>query len=40
MYLNISVSKHLREELAWDIHKWLQVISSTLLFKTVISLRI
>ena len=35
--------KHLeafKRELAWAIDKWLQVISNTSLFKTVIPLRI
>ena len=38
-YMNIHVSRHLKEELAWAIDKWLQVISNKMLFKTVIPLR-
>ena len=29
-----------KEELTWAIYKWLQVISNTMLLKTVIPLRI
>ena len=32
--------KALKGELAWAIHRWLWVISNTVLFKTVIPLRI
>ena len=38
-YMNIRVSKRLKEQLAWDIDKWLWVISNKMLFKTVIPLR-
>ena len=38
-YLNVSVSKRLKEELAWVIDKWLWVISNKMLFETVVSLR-
>ena len=31
----VHVSRHLKEELAWAIDKWLRVISNTMLFKTV-----
>ena len=33
--VNIYILRHLKEELAWYIEKWLQVISNTMLFKTV-----
>ena len=39
VYVDICVSGHLKEELAWVIDKWLQVVSNKMLFKTVISLR-
>ena len=39
-YMNVCVLRHLKEELAWAINKWLGVISNTLLFKTVVPLRI
>ena len=32
-YVNIRVSKHLKEELTWVIDKWLQVISNKMLLK-------
>ena len=38
-YVNIRISKRLKEELAWDIDKWLWVISNKMLFKTVIPLK-
>ena len=34
-YMNVHVSRHLIQELACTIDKWLQVISTTVLFKTV-----
>ena len=34
----VHVSRHLKEELAWAIDKWLLGISHTMLFKTVILL--
>ena len=38
-YMNVCVSKQLKEELAWAIDKWLRVISNKMLFKTVVPLR-
>ena len=38
-YVNMHISKHGKEELAWAIDKRLQVISSKMLYKTVIPLR-
>ena len=38
-YINVSVPRHLKEELAWAIHKQLWVISNTMLFETVIPQR-
>ena len=38
-YVDVRVSKHLEEELAWDIDKWHWVISNKMLIKTVIPLR-
>ena len=38
-YMNVHVSKSLKEELAWATDKRLQVISSIMLVKTVILLR-
>ena len=35
----VHILKHLKEELAWATNKWLLVISNTVLFKTVITLR-
>ena len=35
-YVGIHVSRHLKEELAWAIDKWLWIISNIMLFKTVI----
>ena len=40
VYMNVHVSRCLKEELALAIDKWLWVISNTMLFKTVIPLRI
>ena len=37
--VNIRVSRHLKEELAWAIDKWLRLIINIMLFKTVIPLR-
>ena len=37
--VNVCVSRHLKEELAWVIDKWLWVISNKMLFKTVVPLR-
>ena len=39
MYLNIRVSRHLKEEPAWTVDIWFRVISNTMLFKAVIPLR-
>ena len=38
-YVNIRVLRLLKEELAWVINKWLQVISNKMLFITVVPLR-
>ena len=38
-YVNVRVSRHLKEELAWVIDKWLRANSNEMLFKTVIPLR-
>ena len=38
-YVNVRVSKLLKEELAWAIDKQLGVISNKMIFKTVIPLR-
>ena len=38
-YVNVRVSKSVKEELAWAIDKWLWVFSSKMLFKTVIPLK-
>ena len=39
-YVNIRVSRRLKEELSWAIDKRLRLISNTMLFKTVLPLRI
>ena len=39
MYVNVRVSRCLKEELAWVIDKRLWVISNKILFKTVVPLR-
>ena len=39
-YVNVHVSRHLKEELGWAIDKQLQLIINKMLFKTVIPLRI
>ena len=39
-YVNVRISNHLKEELGWAIDKWLQLIINTVLFETVIPLRI
>ena len=36
-YMNIHISRSLKQELALATDKWLQVITITMLFKTVIS---
>ena len=36
-YVNVRVSKSLKEELAWAIDKRLRVVSNKMLFKTVIA---
>ena len=33
VYINVCVSRHLKEEPAWAKDKWLQVISNTMLVK-------
>ena len=38
-YINVCISRRLKEELAWYIDKRYQVISSKMLFKAVIPLR-
>ena len=38
-YVNVHVSKSLKEELAWAIDKQLWVVSNKMLFKTVITIR-
>ena len=38
--MGVQVSRHLKEELAWAIDKWLrQFISNIMLFKTAMPLR-
>ena len=37
--MNIHVLRHLKEEMAWDIDKRLQVNSNKMLLKTVVPLR-
>ena len=37
-YMSICASRCLKQELAWAIDKWIQVVSITMLFKTVIPL--
>ena len=39
VYMSIHVLRHWKEELAWAIDKWFQVISNKMLFKTVMWLR-
>ena len=39
-YMNICVSRRLKEELGWAIDKRLWLIINTMLFKTIIPLRI
>ena len=39
-YVNVRVLRCLKEELSWAIDKQLWLIINTMLFKTVISLRI
>ena len=39
VYMGIHISRCLKGELAWAVHKQLQVISDVMLFKTVIPLR-
>ena len=39
-YVNVHVSRHLKEELGWAIDKQLRPIIDKMLFKTVIPLRI
>ena len=38
-YVNLRLSRRLKEELARAIDKWLRVISNKILFKTVVPLR-
>ena len=37
--MNVCILRHLKEELAWVIDKWLQIISNKILFKTVMPLK-
>ena len=39
-YVNVCVSRHLKQELGWAIDKCLPLIINKILFKTVIPLRI
>ena len=39
-YVNVCVSRHLKEELSWAIDKRLRLIIIKMLFKTAIPLRI
>ena len=39
VYMDVNISRRLKEELAWAIDKWLQVISNIMLLETVIPLR-
>ena len=32
-YIDVSVSSHLKEELAWAVGKWLRDITTKILFK-------
>ena len=34
-----TISRHLKEELAWATDKWLWIISNIMLFETVVPLR-
>ena len=38
-YMNVRISKNLKEELAWATYKRLRVVSNKMVFKTVILLR-
>ena len=40
LYVNVRVSRRLKEELSWAADKRLRLIINTLLFKTVIPVRI
>ena len=40
VYVNVHISRGLKEELAWAIDKRLQLIINIMLIKTVIPLRI
>ena len=31
--IDVRISSHLKEELAWAVDKWLQIISTIMLFK-------
>ena len=39
-YVNVSVSRRLKEELGWAIDKRFRLIINTMLFKTAIPLKI
>ena len=38
-YVGVHISRYSKEGLAWATDKWLQVISTIMLFKTIIPLR-
>ena len=38
-YMNVRVTRRLKEELAWVVDKRLRAISNKVLFKTVVPLR-
>ena len=38
-YVNVRILRHLEEELAWAIDKWLQVISNTYVSYTTKNLK-
>ena len=39
-YVNVCVSRRLKEELGWAIDNWLWLISNKMVFKTVVPLKI
>ena len=39
MYVGVHISRHLKEELPWVTYERLRIISTIMLFKTVIPLR-
>ena len=38
-YVNVHISRRLKEELGWAIDKWLRLIINKILFTTVVPLR-